>query len=56
VLVSVHGTHRDVVSLQVLEISPYRGGAAEFFTESTIFFVHRNPSDSTFATGNLTHS
>jgi hypothetical protein len=30
VLVSVHGSHH-VVSLQVLETSPYRVGAAEFF-------------------------
>ena len=36
-LVSVYGSHRVVVSLQVLETSLYRGGAAEFFTDSTIF-------------------
>jgi hypothetical protein len=30
VLVSVYGRHL-VVSLQVLETSPYRGGAAEIF-------------------------
>jgi hypothetical protein len=38
VLVSVYGSHRVVVSLHVLETSPYRGGAAEFFTDSTILF------------------
>jgi hypothetical protein len=54
VLVSVHGSHRVVVSLQVLETSLYRGGAAEFFTDSTIFFEHRCPSNSTFATVSLT--
>jgi hypothetical protein len=37
VLVSVHGSHRGVVSLQVLEISPYKRGVVEFFTDSTIF-------------------
>jgi hypothetical protein len=37
VLVSVYYNHRVVVSLQVLETSPYRGGAVEFFTDNTIF-------------------
>jgi hypothetical protein len=38
VLVSVYGNHRVVISLQVLETSLYRGGAAKFFTDSTILF------------------
>jgi hypothetical protein len=37
VLVSVHGSHRGVVSLQVLETSLYRGGTAKFFTDNTTF-------------------
>ena len=37
VLVSVYGSHYVVVSLQVLETSLYRGGAADFLTNSTIF-------------------
>jgi hypothetical protein len=41
VLVSAHGRHRAVIPLQVLETSPYRGDATDFFTNSTIFFVHR---------------
>jgi hypothetical protein len=55
VLVSVHGSHCAAVSLQVLETSPFRGGAAKFFTDSTIFFVHRNLSNSTFTNVSLTH-
>jgi hypothetical protein len=31
------GNHRVVVSLQVLETSLYRGGAAEFFIDNNIF-------------------
>jgi hypothetical protein len=31
-------SHRAVVSMQVIENSPYRGGAAEFFTDNTNFF------------------
>jgi hypothetical protein len=31
------------ISLQVLEFSPYRGGAAEFFTEGN-FFIDTRPS------------
>jgi hypothetical protein len=37
VLVSVYDSHRVVVSLQVLETSLYKGGAADFFTDNTIF-------------------
>jgi hypothetical protein len=55
VLVSVYVGHH-VVPLQVLKILLYRGGAAEFFTDSTIFFLHRCLSDSTFATISLTRS
>jgi hypothetical protein len=53
VLVSVHGSHC-VVSLHVLETSLYKGGVAEFFIDSTNFFLHRCPSDSTFAIVSLT--
>jgi hypothetical protein len=56
VLVSVYGSHRVVVSLQVLETSLYRGGVADFLTNSTNFFVHRFLSDSTFDIVSLTHS
>jgi hypothetical protein len=51
VLVSVHCS---VVSLHVLEISLYRAGVVRFFTDITIF-LHRYPSDSTFATVSLPH-
>jgi hypothetical protein len=38
VLVSVYGGHHVVVSLHVLETLLYRGDAADFLTDSTIFF------------------
>jgi hypothetical protein len=44
------------ISLQILETSPYREGATEFFTDSAmLFFVDRRLSDSTATTaGSLT--